>query len=275
MIKKFAANFIEKNGQIKKEEAINESLIGFRIFDEPIIGYASVEDNIFKRYVEEEEIMYGKFMPPKKWMGGAKTIISIFFPYSERVKRGNSKDMKLPSEEWLHARYEGQKIINLCTKSIVNMLKENGHGAMAPSLDERLSVSVGTWLKEPGELFNKSYYSNWSERHIAYASGLGTFGLSKGLITRKGMAGRFTSIITDYEHPANVRNYEGIYDYCNMCGKCIENCPVNAISLEKGKDHTRCSNFLDFTAKKFNPRYGCGKCQVGVPCESIIPMGKK
>lgn len=273
MIKKFTENFITKNGRIR-EEAINESLIGLRIFDEPIIGYASAEDEIFKRYVEDEKIIYGKFMPPKEWMEGIKTIISIFFPYSKEVKRGNSRDMKFPSKEWLYARYEGQKIIDSCTESIVNMLIKNECHAMSLSLDKRFLSNKGTSIEDNVKNSNERFYSNWSERHIAYASGLGTFGLSKGLITKNGVAGRFTSIITDYEHPANIRNYEGIYDYCSMCGKCIENCPVNAISLEKGKDHTRCSNFLDFTGKKFKPRYRCGKCQVGVPCESIRPQKK-
>ena len=40
------------------------------------------------------------------------------------------------------------------------------------------------------------YASNWSERHVAYVCGLGTFGC-QGLITSKGLAGRFGSIITD------------------------------------------------------------------------------
>lgn len=56
-----------------------------------------------------------------------------------------------------------------------------------------------------------------------------------------------------------------------MCGACVKNCPVDAISLEEGKDHKICCDFLDITGKKFKPRYGCGKCQVSVPCQSSIP----
>lgn len=54
-------------------------------------------------------------------------------------------------------------------------------------------------------------------------------------------------------------------------GKCAVNCPANAISLDKGKDHSKCHGFLLKTAEKFKPRYGCGKCQVAVPCECRIP----
>jgi len=56
-----------------------------------------------------------------------------------------------------------------------------------------------------------------------------------------------------------------------MCGACGKNCPVNAISLDKGKNHVICSAFLERTAEKYKPRYGCGKCQIGVPCESSVP----
>ena len=36
----------------------------------------------------------------------------------------------------------------------------------------------------------KGYFSNWSERHIAYAAGLGTFSLSDGFIIERGIAHR-------------------------------------------------------------------------------------
>ena len=115
------------------------------------------------------------------------------------------------------------------------------------------------------------YIPSWSERHAAFACGLGTFGLSKGLITEKGVCGRFGSIITDLELPPDERNYKEVYEYCNMCGVCITHCPVNAISLDKGKNSSLCSKFLDEVREKHAPRYGCGKCQVSVPCESGIP----
>ncbi len=60
-----------------------------------------------------------------------------------------------------------------------------------------------------------------------------------------------------------------------MCRACIRNCPVDAISTENGKDHKKCTSFQDLTAEKFKPRYGCGKCQVGVPCESRIPARRR
>lgn len=57
-----------------------------------------------------------------------------------------------------------------------------------------------------------------------------------------------------------------------MCGACIRRCPAEAITMEKGKDHTVCEPWLTRTAQLYAPRYGCGKCQTKVPCESQIPV---
>lgn len=143
-----------------------------------------------------------------------------------------------------------------------------------PALDERFELAIPT--RDPqnkGKNFtNEDFGSNWSERHVAYACGQGTFSLSKGIITKKGVAGRFISIVTDYKHEPTERYYEGLYDNCNMCGACIPKCPPLAITLEEGKKHNPCARFVGWTGEKFAPRYGCGKCQVGVPCMNEIPQ---
>ncbi len=56
-----------------------------------------------------------------------------------------------------------------------------------------------------------------------------------------------------------------------MCGTCISRCPAGAISLEGGKNQIKCKEWMDLMKARWSPRYGCGKCQVGVPCESRIP----
>ena len=48
-----------------------------------------------------------------------------------------------------------------------------------------------------GTLGPDRIYSNWSQRHIAYAAGLGTFGMNNMLITQNGCCGRFYSLVTD------------------------------------------------------------------------------
>lgn len=257
---KAAEHFIEssKDNYISKEIAISEKLVGMRIFEGPIFAFGSAQDEYFK-ILKQESVIGDHFLLPKDWLPEAKTVISFFLPFNEEVRRGNSRDMDWPSPEWLHGRIEGQDLLIKLVKYIEFQLIKAGYKSIIPGLDQR-------YLSD-----NDAYTSNWSERHVAFVCGLGTFGLSKGLITKKGVAGRFGSIITDLELDPDKRDYEDIYEYCSMCGKCIKNCPVGAISFENGKDHDICSNFLDQTKEMFKPRYGCGKCQVGVPCEHKIP----
>jgi len=178
---------------------------------------------------------------------------------------GNRREKTWPSEEWLHGRIEGQAFLNKLCMHLKSVLIDEGYDSLVPALDERF------WSNNDGTKHKAKFTSNWSERHVAFVCGLGTFGLSKGLITPKGIAGRLGSIITELYLPPDKREYENIYEYCSMCGKCVKNCPVDAITIEKGKDHYPCSAFVDKTSEKYKPRYGCGKCQVAVPCESRIP----
>lgn len=256
-----AENFAEnsKLNYIGEDLAISKDLVGMKIFDAPIFGFASVDDEYFK-LLKEPGAIGEHFMLPTEWLPGAKTVISFFLPFGEEVRKGNRRDMSWPSPEWLHGRIEGQNFVRELLKHLKGQLTEKGYESLIPGMDERF------WCDE-----KEKFTSNWSERHVAFVSGLGTFGLSKGLITKKGIAGRFGSIVTKLELAPDVREYTDIYEYCTMCGKCAKNCPADAITLENGKMHKPCSEFVDLTAEKFKPRYGCGKCQVSVPCECGIP----
>ena len=267
---KSAGHFVEnsQDNYISKEKAISEEVVGMRIYDAPIFGFASAEDECFKS-LKQPSAIGEHFLLPKEWLTAAKTVISFFLPFSEAVRTGNRRDMSWPSDEWLHGRIEGQAMMNKLCMHLKSELINAGYESLVPSMDVRF------WSNTDKPAHEEKFTSNWSERHVAYCCGLGTFGLSKGLITKKGVAGRFGSIVTELYLPPDSREYEGIYEYCTMCGKCVKNCPVNAISLENGKNHQLCSEFQDVTAENCKPRYGCGKCQVGVPCESRIPKQLK
>jgi epoxyqueuosine reductase QueG len=108
---------------------------------------------------------------------------------------------------------------------------------------------------------------------VAFIAGLGTLSLNRSLITKIGAAGRIGSVVTDLHLPVTPRYYTETEENCSHCGACIRRCPPLAIS-ETGKDHALCSDYLDGVLQRFTPRYGCGKCQTGVPCEDRIPMRK-
>jgi epoxyqueuosine reductase QueG len=126
----------------------------------------------------------------------------------------------------------------------------------APALDSRFAVV--------------DRRSNWSERHAAFVAGLGTFSLNRSLITELGSAGRLFSVVTELALKPTPRPYTKFDEYCTKCGACIRRCPPRAVD-ENGKDNAACSQYLQRVLRRYQPRYGCGKCQTAVPCEGGRP----
>jgi len=251
------------NNFITKEAALNPKCINMRIYEPPIFAFGEADDALYIKY-KSAGVIGSHFLSPAEWLPTAKTVISFFLPFTEPIKKANAIDCRWPADEWLHGRYEGQNLLLQLLEYLVKIISEAGFKSLAPSTHQRYKVGhIEDSMK---------FTSNWSERHIAYACGLGTFGLSKGIITEKGMSGRLGSILTTLDLPKDTRKYNDIYEYCTMCGVCIDRCPASAISFDGGKKSAICSDFLNNVGKKHNPRYGCGKCQVGVPCESEIPI---
>lgn len=257
-----------KGNYILDQDALGKEFVGLKLFEAPLLAVGEASDPLFLELKKDTGI--GKhFLLPAEWMPAAESVITCFFPFTEAVRLSNRKNKACPSPEWLYARIEGQRFINQFILQLQKELTENGYESVIPSLDQRF------WNKteyNPSTAHPEaSFTSNWSERHVAFVCGLGTFGLSKGLITARGMAGRFVSLITTLRLTPNRRDYTDTYEYCTNCGACIRQCPAGAIAMETGKNHVICSVFLDETQKKYAPRYGCGKCQIGVPCENRIP----
>lgn len=256
---------------IAAETAVCPEMAGLQMFEEPIVGFGAADDTLFVRY-KEEGVIGPWHMTPCQWLPEAVTVISLFFPFTEKVRKDNRKSCDGPAPAWLHGRIEGQEYIAAYMKELSLWFTAQGVKNCVPAADDRFQkVMSGKGMAAYPDLDEHIFGSNWSERHAAYACGLGTFGLSKGIITRKGMAGRFGSIIIDAALEPDERPYKGIYDYCTKCGACVRRCPVNAISLDKGKDHNICGEWLNKTRELYAPRYGCGLCQTKVPCEERIP----
>ena len=247
---------------------------------EPIIGFSSGGDSLYKFYKED---IGGFYLTPLEFFANEYpntnatadelTIISWILPQTEATKTDHRKEKYFPCERWARSRIYGEEYNDKLRAHIVQELKQARIQAVAPALSP-------LFKSEKSKTYG--FASTWSERHAAYASGLGTFGLSDGLITPVGKAMRCGSIIARIAIPPTPRPYNNHHAYClfytnGTCGKCIERCPIGAITKE-GHNKELCSKYVNMTRQyverlyKFNG-YGCGLCQTSVPCESGIPAG--
>ena len=169
------------------------------VYDSPLIGFGAADDALFVDF-KKPEIIGPWHMKPEEWLDGAKTVVSIFFPFSEAVRAPHRKSCGEIPFEWLYARVEGQALLDDMMAKLSKELSALGIRAIVPAIDSRFKAMQGGkgGIQGYAEINESSFGSTWSERHAAYACGLGTFGLSKGIITEKGMAGRFASIIIDF-----------------------------------------------------------------------------
>ncbi len=265
----YANNFARNNYYGQKADGTDlnadkqDRYIGMRFFLPPLIAVGAAADDGFEK-LREPEVVGPHHLLPTDWLPEAKSVISLFLPFTERIVKSNTEDPKIPSREWLFARVDGQQHLLAMGVFVRDALIKQGYKAVVPYADDRFIMRVSP---EETHLPIPTYSSNWSERHVAFITGLGTFGRMTNFITKRGTCGRLISVVTDWETEPDVKDYKGIYDYCSGCQACFRACPAQAFD-ENGKSIKKCSEYIRETCSSFAPRYGCGKCQSGLPCQS-------
>jgi epoxyqueuosine reductase QueG len=233
------------------------------IFEAPLVGIADAHDALFDD-LRKPGVVGPIHVLPDYWLPGARSVISYFVPFSGEIKTAYVKGRRLPPLEWVSGRLNGEIFNNVLRRALLRLLQKLGAKAVIPNLDIRYKAE--NWLPK------------WSERHVGFVAGLGTFGLHAGLLTVKGTAGRMGSVVTNLVLPPVQRPYTGPYEYCpwktkKRCGACMKACPVGAVT-PGGKDHRVC---VTNTAKYIRPAYsawgyhGCGHCQNNLPCSDRLP----
>lgn len=275
-IKKLVCDFVNQSpenslhGKYKDERAWGEPLIGFSRGDDSF--YRKLKEDIGEFYWTPSEI-FDKTFPGLKTSSRNLSVISWILPQTEATKLMHTEEKFYPSERWVRSRVYGQEFIRQVAIYLTEELNKNGYKAIAPMLSPHFE-------------FKKSekygYASTWSERHTAFVSGLGTFGLCDGLITPVGKAMRCGSIIAEIDIEPSIRQYTNYNEYClyyskGICMECVKRCPVNAID-ENGHDKIKCREYQRQVIRDYTKgNYGiesscCGLCQTDIPCESGIPL---
>lgn len=250
-------------------------------FEEPLIKFADAEDSLFNEY---KKIIGEYHYTPKEifelafgegsFKGG--TVISVVLPINEKTRKSNRLQKEWASREWALTRTSGDELfINSFVQYLENYLNGRGFRTISPHRSE--------WFKTHRD--GSGISSNWSERHIAYAAGLGTFSINDAFITEKGIAVKLISVVTELKLTPDVRTVKHHTENCllcskGICGACMSRCPVGAISKE-GHDKLKCFQYVyGAESRKLAETFGadpkagsgCGLCQTGVPCEARNPM---
>jgi epoxyqueuosine reductase len=280
--KKLRAEITDEIARIVREEPANRlDLDNLPIFGPPLVGFASGTDPIFSRLKE----VIGPFhLTPVEAIGQAASsrgndvphpestgVISYVLPMYEDTVRSNASMKDGPSRRWMHGKYHGERFGNLLSDRIISYLREKGFLAVSPAREPDLCKIT----RDP----RVGFASTWSERHVAYAAGLGTFGLSDGLITEAGIAHVVGSVVVNIPFTSPGRPAD-IHAAClfyrkGACKACAKRCPAGAIS-DAGHDKDKCARFA-FSQTPINKErygievYGCGLCLSGVPCAMKNP----
>ena len=253
---------------------------GEKAWDEPLVCVAAGDDPLFAQIKADigpfywlPDEAYALAFPDDPVAAKDLSVVSWALPQTDATLADQREEMTLPAERWARSRDFGEKFNRALRLHVANCLTTTGSPAVAPErlpgFDYRTSDNFGI-------------ASNWSERHTAYIAGLGTFGLSDGLITERGKAVRFGSVVVRAQLSVDERSYTGYQDWClwhaeGRCGICIRRCPPKAIS-PSGHDKSKCFDYIrEVTAPHAQSTYGteatpCGLCQVGIPCMRINPM---
>ncbi len=263
---------------------------GRPIFDAPLLGVAAGDDPLFAAF--RDVVAPGHLMPREalpQAAGGVLRVVSWALPFTEAIRRSN-RGTDWPSELYSLARNNAGAFLHAMHGEVVARLRGAGFHAAAPCLDERYTAF---------RCATHTFASTWSERHAAFAAGLGRFGLSAGLITAAGMHVRFGSVVTDLPLTVTPRHDDEHRAPClatggRTCGACIARCPVGAVG-PSGLDKERCQAMRTAVRERFLEDYrarlplrpspvakngtrapgyslGCALCQCGVPCEARNPF---
>lgn len=270
---------------------------GGRFFADPLIGVARGNDKIFIKFKEVVDLEH--LTPLELWLKCGEQevppstlrVVSIVFPYVDKIRKESESPIvlphiKIPSEYYSVARNYANEFKKETLRRTINYFKGAGYKAVGAMVSD-----IFTIISQGG------FCSNWSERHIAFAAGLGTFSLHEGFITEIGCNVRFASFVTNVPFEVTKRISEEPYSNClyytnNTCRKCEEQCPAGAITKD-GHDKMKCWAYGRNIEKEMRARIGtilkphirrvngelrdpsfpvgCAFCQFGVPCMDKNP----
>ena len=229
------------------------------IWKRPIVRFADARNpgfSLLKKTVGPEHHM------PQDYLPEAKNVLSWFLPFLPEVGR-NNLDGELSSSQWANAYLVTNEMAGWVNERLVTFIRvEMGCAAAVPVDAGMISV--------------ENPRSRWSQRHVAYLAGHGTFGLNNMLISDAGSVGRYFSVVTAMEVQPDcpIQEERCLWKRDGSCGLCAARCKAGALSAA-GFDRFRCLSRCLENMSRYPGADVCGKCTVELPCSYGIPKIKE
>ena len=237
------------------------------VLDAPLVGVARADDPLFETF-RKNEVIGAQWRLPGEWMQDAKSVVAFFFPVSAEIRTRHRAARTATNEAWNYGYGKHGHVVNAFLSGMTAEMEGHGVKTFIPTRDPSFKIERQPVLSGGKE--DVHYSTSWSNRHVAFVAGLGTFGIHRHLITREGCSGVLASMILDWEMEPTSANYRDPYENCIHCGACVTRCPAGAISLENLRNLKECAAYAASLRSESDPGY-CGKCLVGIPCESVLP----
>lgn len=207
---------------------------------------------------------------------GEWSVVSLAFPSREWIVRESALVSGFPPKSWFEGKVAAMNGMASFAACLVAVLRADGVETLNPP-----SPGDGVFVARLNES-GARYDTTWSERHVAYATGLGTFGLHGAIITDAGCVHRLKSLLirARFDEFDSVNEHPfGNCLYCmkKTCGACIGRCPTGAVS-EQGHDPVACEEHAKGrNSQRVRDEYGldvpgCALCMNGIPCSRRNPM---
>ena len=238
----------------------------------PLVGFA---DARHPRLGELRKVANENHVMPWEVLPDATVVVCYFVPFTRETVLSN-REGRLSSPEWARAYEDTNALFARLNAHLIERLEARGyHAAVSP---------------EATAFDREALRSRWSQRHMAWLAGLGSFGLNNMLITDRGCCGRISTVVTNLDvtpgRPLEVENC--LYKRGGQCGVCVKRCPSGALT-KAGYDRQKCFGLCSENAaiyRDFGNSYAadaageildtgsevCGKCLAGVPCAFQKPI---
>lgn len=225
------------------------------LWKKPLVRFADAADSGFLRL---RQVVDEGHHVPEDYLPGAKNVLSWFLPFQQEVGENNLPG-ELSSQQWAEAYLAANAMAARVNEQLVWYIQHELGCAAAVPVDAGM---IGT--EKP--------VSRWSQRHVAYLAGHGTFGRNNMLISDAGTVGRYYSIVTalDVVPDSPVREERCLWKKNGTCGACARRCEAGALT-ERGYDRFLCLAQCLKNMAHYPGADVCGKCIVELPCSYGIP----